>query len=118
LFARRLRRYGEAGRICELDTYNEPEVQVIRPQLLQRRLQISSDVCRSVRVVPELEMKPQKTSYRQNGSLTWKYKERLQFAYLGNEEDVFPLHTRVLDPLTDFILVPVDQGGVDVSKRF
>jgi hypothetical protein len=39
-------------------------------------------------------------------------------AHLGDEEDVFPLDARVLDPLTDFILVAVDQGGVDVSKRF
>jgi hypothetical protein len=38
--------------------------------------------------------------------------------YLGDEEDLFPFHARILDPLPDFILVAVDQGGVDMSKRF
>jgi hypothetical protein len=47
------------GRLRGSDsTYDEPEVQVIRAQLLQSRLQISSDVFRSVRVVPELQTKP------------------------------------------------------------
>lgn len=50
-------------------TYDEPEVQVIRPQLFQSRLQISSNVFRSVRVVPELKTKPWMVSYRQNEPL-------------------------------------------------
>jgi hypothetical protein len=60
----------EVGRIRESDsTYDEIEVQVIRAQLLQGRLQISSNVFRSVRVVPELETKPWMVSHRQNEPL-------------------------------------------------
>lgn len=111
----------EVGRIRESDsTYDEPEVQVIRSQLLQRRLQISSDVFRPVRVVPELETKPLNDETRSERSVRADIVSRFRNTgtYLGDEEDVFPLDARVLDPLTDFILVAVDQSGVDVSKRF
>jgi hypothetical protein len=34
--------------------------------------------------------------------------------HLGYQEDVFPRHSRVLDSLADFVLVPINQGSIDM----